>query len=181
MTKNNIVCLKSVRQIFVILYIQHYLSTLEKPEEYDATVELLGHSSAMIEIFLDTKSLDDINDDRIIQLRRAKQYFSQFCGTDPRHSFTSQTTYDIQCTLGGLVELFQTVCEAGMSAVPAYINSDVVENHFCMVRSLFNGPSDHPNYYTYKSLQNAVILTQPTGLSRKRNSDTGKTYMSATT
>ena len=73
------------------------------------------------------------------------------------------------CTINALLELVSHCSKDRVSVVPAYVNSDVIENHFSMVRSLFNGASEHPTYYVYKSLQNSVILTQPPGLPKKRN------------
>ena len=76
------------------------------------------------------------------------------------------------CTIDGLLEIIKICVKGRISLILAYLNSDVVENHFCMVRSLFNGASDHPDYFTYKSLQNSIILTQPLNLPKTRNSNT---------
>ena len=113
-----------------------------------------------------------MSDDRVKELVKIELYFSQFKDKPPKDSFTTQTTFDTLCTLGGTLQLLNITTKKRISIVPGYLNSDVVENHFCMVRSLFNGANDNPTYFTYKGLQNSVILTQPVNLPKKRNSDT---------
>ena len=156
---------------------QHYATTLAKPEELEATIELLEHSSKMITLFLDRQPLCSAADPRIGILEQAADYFSQFQDAPATQSFTSATTYDINCTVNGLLELIRNSTKQGLPLVPSLLNSDVIENHFCMVRALFNGGSDHPSYFIYKNLQNAVILTQPVALPSNRNANTTNSYI----
>lgn len=151
---------------------QLYRETLEKPDELDATVELLEHTSKMVEIYLDRRPISMYGDERVKELMKAEQYFKQFVDKKPEESFTTQTTFDTICTLSGTLELLRILTSKRLSVAPGFINSDVVENHFCMVRSLFNGANDNPSYFAYKGLQNSVILTQPINLPKKRNCDT---------
>lgn len=67
------------------------------------------------------------------------------------------------------MEYAKCVLPKQFKIIPAYINSDILENHFCLVRTLFTGAATHPNYAQYMSVQNSVVLTQPTGLPTKRN------------
>ena len=134
-------------------------------------MELLQHSSVMVEVFKDPRPLSTLSDPRIKKLQASANYFSQFVGADPTLSFTTQTSYDIMSSINGFIELLHNCIPLRLSLVPAYINSDAIENHFCMVRSLFNGASDHPAYYAYSNLQNSIILTQPPGLPKKRNAN----------
>ena len=158
-------------------HFQHYVSTLSNQQEYDATIELVEHTAKMIEVFLDFRAINKSTDERITTLRRAHQYFQQFQGEAARESFTAETSYDVLCTLGGLIELTTRVTDVhNVTVVPANINSDIVENHFSIVRGLFNGSSDHPNYFGYLSIQNSAILTQPQ-LSRKRNAYIDRAYV----
>ena len=71
---------------------QHYATTLAKPEELEATIELLEHSSKMITLFLDRQPLCSAADPRVGILEQAADYFSQFQDAPAIHSFTSATT-----------------------------------------------------------------------------------------
>ena len=44
--------------------------------------------------------------------------------------------------------------------VPSRINSDIVENHFCQQRGMFNDFNTHPTYSNYCTSVNSVILGQ---------------------
>lgn len=128
----------------------------------------------MVEVFLDTSSsVRGVTDKRIGDLSAAANYFTQFKGADKHYSFTNESTYDTLCTLNGVVELVKSCAKKKHPVVLGYVNSDIIENHFSMCRSLYNGASQHPNYFTYKSLQNSTILCQPVGLSNKRNAASG--------
>ena len=158
--------------MFQWFHFQLYQSTLQKPEEFNATIELLETTSKLILILQDKAPIVRECDERLNVLRSVATYFSQFKGKDPKLSLTRETAYDVLCTVNGLVEFITICCKKKVPIIPAYINSDIIENHFCMVRTLFNGANDNPNYYTYKSLQNSIILTRSMELPSKRNSNT---------
>ena len=125
----------------------------------------------MVDIFLDRRPISAMNDSRVKDLAKAEKYFMQFKDKDPKKSFTSQTSFDTICTLSATLELLKIATSQHISVVPGFLNSDVVENHFCLVRSLFNGANENPSYFHYKGLQNSAMLTQPINLPKKRNSD----------
>lgn len=168
----------SIQFIYIVfLYQQHYVSTLSDKEEFAATLELVEHTAEMIEVFLDFRTIIKSDDVRIGKLQKAYNYFEQFQGKPAKDSFTKETSYDVLCTLGGIIELLTHATDVhSIPAVPANINSDIVENHFSMVRGLFNGSSDHPTYFCYLGIQNSAILTQPQ-LSRKRNANIDRAYV----
>ena len=60
----------------------------------------------------------------------------------------------------------------GHDVSPSTFNSDIIENNFCQVRGLHNGNTTNPNYFTYKSTMNSVILGQ-SSKSRGRKSNAG--------
>lgn len=149
---------------------QLYQHTLSNPRELEATLELISHTADIIEVFLDTNPLRAMKDSRVSKLQRASKYFRQFVNKDVKHSFTAETSYDIVCTIDGLLELIHYCVSRRISVVPGHLNSDIIENHFSLVRGMYNGASDHPNYFVYKSLQNSIVLGQPTSfMSQKRN------------
>lgn len=56
--------------------------------------------------------------------------------------------------------------------MPSRINSDIVENHFCQQRGMYNGCTSHPTYSNYCTTVNSVILGQSLK-SRGRKSNAG--------
>lgn len=56
--------------------------------------------------------------------------------------------------------------------VPSRINSDIVENHFCQQRGMYNGCTSHQTYSNYCTTVNSVILGQSLK-SRGRKSNAG--------
>lgn len=56
--------------------------------------------------------------------------------------------------------------------VPSRINSDIVENHFCQQRGMYNGCTSHPTYSNHCTTVNSVILRQSLK-SRGRKSNAG--------
>ena len=49
----------------------------------------------------------------------------------------------------------------GTAIKPAVLNQDVVENHFCQLRSA-NGQNENPTYLLTQATQNSVIFGQQT-------------------
>ena len=131
----------------------------------------------MIEVFLDFRAINKSTDERITTLRKAHQYFQQFQGKAAKESFTAETSYDVLCTLGGLIELTTRVTDVhNVTVVPANINSDIVENHFSIVRGLFNGSSDHPNYFGYLVFKTRRSLPSHSCQEREMRTSIGPTY-----
>ena len=71
--------------------------------------------------------------DRLDMLCSVSTYFSQFQGKDPTLSLTRETAYDVLCTVNGLIQFITICCNEKLPVIPAYINSDIIKNHFCMV------------------------------------------------
>ena len=145
----------------------------------NAVIELLEHTSPLISLFNDKTPIKTLSDERLSTLRRIAAYFEQFSGKERVSSFTSECLYDIQCCIHGFLELCQRMVKNRGQVIPAFINSDIVENHFSHVRTLYNGSNDHPTYAIYCALQNSIILTQPIALPGKRNANTYIRYLKA--
>ena len=73
--------------------------------------------------------------------------------------------WDLRCSLIGVIELSEL---SGCAIRPEFINSDLVELHFSMVRGMFYNHT--PNVLQYRNVQNSIILSQPiAGCKRKAN------------
>ena len=69
------------------------------------------------------------------------------------------------------MELTGIIIKRGQSVNLATLNSDIVENHFCQIRTLYNGANNNPNYFSYMFMNNSVVITQPKSLPGKRNAN----------
>ena len=87
--------------------------------------------------------------------------------------------FDIQSMILGFISIVKTKLGRfpGSCIKPAIVNQDVLENHFCQLRSA-NGQNDNPSYQLVQATQNSVIFGQAT-VSRKCN--TGQTKNSSFT
>ena len=120
-------------------------------------------------IFNDRRPIQFVSDERLRRLQQVSHYFQQFSEREKKSSFTAESLYDIKSAMQGFIRLCSACLALNIAVIPAYINSDVIENHFCQVRSLFNGSNDHPTYAHYMGLQTSILLTKPVGLPSKRN------------
>ncbi|CAC5364212.1 unnamed protein product [Mytilus coruscus] len=68
----------------------------------------------------------------------------------------------------------------GNSISPAFLNPDLIENHFCQKRGICNGQNTNLTIKQYGPSNNAIILGQCT-MSTKRNSTIEATLFKATT
>ena len=80
--------------------------------------------------------------------------------------------------MDSVISTFIEICKVhndefpGEGVSPSRFNSDLIENNFCQVRGLHNGNTTNPNYDTYRTTMNSVILGQSCK-SRGRKSNTG--------
>ncbi|XP_014675321.1 PREDICTED: uncharacterized protein LOC106815380 [Priapulus caudatus] len=150
-----------------------------------STIELLEHSSKLISIFRSKKPIISISDDRFHILSQALRWFQMW-----RNNVRSNTTLtngemsrmlpstacldDMICML----VTFPKVCQIHLSEYktgsvsPSRFNNDIAENMFCQQRGLHNGNATNPNYATYRTTVNSVLLGQSL-LSRGRKSNAG--------
>ena len=85
--------------------------------------------------------------------------------------------FDIQSMILGFISRVKTKLGRfpGPFIKPAFVNQDVLENHFCQLRSA-NGQNDNPSYQLFQAMQNSVIFREAT-VSHKCN--TGQTKNSS--
>ena len=133
---------------------------------------MLEYTSQLIAIYNDKKVIRVKSDERLTALRDILAYFTKFKSLPSKSTFTKQSLDDLQCCIQGTLELVDRVLSRGGIVNLGFINSDVVENHFCQIRTLYNGANNNPSYCTYCYMQNSVVLTQPKTLPGKRNANT---------
>lgn len=149
----------------------------ENANRLDESIELLKHTSAMIELFSDKYVIYDANDVRLQQLNEALRYFSHWkeqVQQAKNQFFSDKLWFDLQSMILG----FRSVVEVKLSRFPgsvikpAIMNQDLVENHFSQLRAA-NGQNENPTYLLTQTTQNSVIFGQTT-VSRKGNTGTSR-------
>ena len=89
------------------------------------------------------------------------QFFNEWNKSPAICKLSSQCMEDMLSYLHGVIALHDKVSQrADGILVPARINSDAVENFFCQQRGVRNGLNSNPNYSTYSTSTNTIILTQ---------------------
>jgi len=116
------------------------------------------------------------DDSRLKELKEVSQWFDEWSlGVSEEKEknsmlLSSQCQEDLRSCLIGFCDLCETVLsKKGTSIVPALINSDVIENHFCQQRATYNGANTNPTALQYRRTLNSVILGQNI-VSQKSNS-----------
>ena len=163
--------------------VQCYALSLKNPDHLSSTIELLTHTSVLIENFRDTRPITDKSDQRLLQNKTALDWFLQWeksiksdsnIKNKERCLISHQTRADITSLLLGFHELCEYKLEkSSCSIVPSRVNSDIIENLFSQQRGIFQGNNTNPTYLTYCRTMNSVILSQPS-ISRKSNAADAK-------
>ena len=134
----------------------------------------------MVDFFSTKHLIYTVNDPRLEKLRGVLSYFSEWrAGISRSEEFlSSKLWFDLQAMILGIISLVNTKLKRfpGTTIKPAVLNQDVVENHFCQLRSA-NGQNENPTYLLTQATQNAVIFGQRT-ISSKCNTGTkvGNTF-----
>ena len=82
---------------------------------------------------------------------------------------------ECMCNIQCLLMTFPEMCRLylrnfpNVSIIPSRFNSDIVENVFCQQRGIFNGNNTNPNFATYCSTVNSIILGQSLKSSGRRS------------
>ena len=148
----------------------------ERSQSLDATIELLGNTSRIVQLFSDKHVITSLNDPRLIELNNFLNFFSKWheetkeCG---KHFISSKLWFDLQSMCIGFVSMIAVKLRKFPQSLikPAIVNQDCVENHFCQVRSC-NGQNNNPTYHQQESTQNSIRYGQTT-ISPKSNTAAG--------
>jgi len=144
-------------------------------------IELLEHTSKLVDIFRDMRPIKTLSDNRICQLKEVDMWFTEWessvkgdhdmSKTEKTKCLMSQQCHeDIHASLQGFVALCETVhsMDTPLSITPALVNSDCIENIFNQQRSTYNGANTNPTSYQYKKTINSIIIGQSI-VSKKAN------------
>lgn len=142
----------------------------------DATIELLNHTSKVIELFNSKVAISSISDQRLDDLSRFHTFLARWkslTNGKSEHFFSPKLWFDLQSMILGFQAIVSIKLKEFPHSVvkPALINQDLVENHFCQVRAC-NGQNSNPTWRLQEAAQNTIRYGQTT-VSRKSNAGCG--------
>ena len=166
--------------------LQCYRGSCIDGSQYDSTIELLKHTSKIIEVFRDMRPITELTDNRLLVLKEVLEWFQAWkkealSNKEVPNDKRKRSLLSTECSddIESLLMCFPEICQIHLknffptgSIVPSRFNTDIVENHFCQQRGLHNGNSTNPSYYGYCSTTNSIILGQSCQ-SRGRKSNAG--------
>ncbi len=140
-------------QLSILQVYKTYLTRngqLLKSQEIDGTIELLTHTSKVIELFHDKHVIHSVADCRLNDLMRFYQFLTRWhCGTNGESNqfISHKLWFDLKSMIFGFHSIvYIKLNEYPQSVIkPAIVNQDVVEGHFCQVRAC-NGQNNHPTW-----------------------------------
>ena len=140
----------------------------------------MEHTSFMVDFFSTKQQIYCVNVPRLDKLRAVLSYLSKWkAGISRNEEFLSFKLWsDLQAMVLDITSLVNIKLKRlpGTTMKPAVLNHDVVENHFCQLRSA-NGQNENPTYLLTQATQNAVTFGQRT-INSKCNTDStvGNTF-----
>ena len=147
----------------MLLLLKCFQKSLQNPESLDATIDLVSHTAPLVEIFRSHMPITSIHDDRLDELRSILHYLEdwhEFCKEEKgKHKSKQEIFITSECyqDLKSCIQGFISLCHMSVpqhAIIPALVNSDVVENLFCMQRAIYNGPNTHPDAAHYRYILN---------------------------
>ena len=140
----------------MLFLMQEYSKYLEDTPKLKATIELLKHTSNIIDIFRSSLSICSSNDKRLKSFQNSLDFFQTWNSYCEAHKvkgksifFTKESySYLLYCLNG-----FLHLCELHSSAYaiqPNIINSDIIDNVFCQQRAIYSGPNTNPDATQYR-------------------------------
>ncbi|XP_063444845.1 uncharacterized protein LOC134725169 [Mytilus trossulus] len=173
-----------------MLYLmKSYQATLPRPEMLASTVELLEHTSQLVEIFCtQNQTVSSMDNPKFAKLMNILNFFNSWEETvkksvmmvDSKNLITRETREDINSSIMGFISFCQVMLKNGNSINPGYLNSDLVENLFGQQRGIRNGANTNSTLAQYGPANTAIILGQCT-VSNKSNSGKTASFFTATT
>ena len=162
-----------------------YRDYLNNSTVLEPAITLLEKTSSLIEIFRDTRPITSPSDERLQNIKKIAKWFSdweeqinykeELSLSEKRNCLPTQECLDdLQALLIGFYKICEHRLEAfpGWGVVPSRYNTDIIENHFCQIRGIYNGNNCNPTLAAYSNLVNTVALGQ-TAKSKGRKSNCG--------
>lgn len=160
-------------------YKRHLSGKGEDSSTLDATINLISHTSEVIEFFSSSKEVVVSKDDvRIKRLDAFLTFFSHWRGEvaspNGKEFISNKLWFDLQSMTHGFKAIVNIKLSKfpNSSIKPWLVNQDGVENHFCQTRSC-NGQNNNPTYRLQESAQNSIRFGQQP-ISTKCNAGKGR-------
>ena len=172
----------------MLFLVKSYQATLDQPEVLASTVQFLENTSVLVDIFTDRRPICETTDRRLQQLGNVLNFFNTWESdvtksvlyTPAKHLLPQETRDDLNSSIVGFTMMCSDLLGKGDSITPAFMNSDVVENHFCQQRGTCNGMNTNPTLAQYGPSNTSICLSQ-SSISSKNNSGIKAENFKATT
>ena len=166
----------------MLYLVKAYQATHESPELLSSTVDLLKHTSVLVDFFMDVNRPVRSGDPRLSDIERSLNFFNEWESStnDMRHLLTKECRDDRNSAVTGFLAMCGRIFADGDHISPGYFNSGIVENFFCQERGTKHGCNTNPTVLQYGPAVNAICLGQTT-VSRKNNSSTAASFFKAET
>ena len=156
-----------------------FKNSLDEGDYLDSSIEFLEHTSLLVKCFRDVRPIQEICDDHLQKNQVVLAWFSNWesevLSKTIKNKDKEKQMISAQCRedLDSLILGFHEICKMRLSKpsatiVPGWVNSDPIENFFCQQRAKHNGANTNPNYYSYLTGINSIILGEST-ISSKSN------------
>ena len=146
-------------------YSQQVYRSTSRRCDLDATLELLGQTSLMLDVFTDLRPIRSVLDHRLQSLRDVLAYIDKWVKYDSVNYQTNFITRECHEDLQSMLVGFQKLVEIKLASCPlGYIcpgrtNTDIVENWFCNMRGI-NGANCNPTYLQYQKGINTILISR---------------------
>ena len=172
----------------MLFLMKSYQATLDKPELVSSTVCFLENTSVLVDVFTDRRPVCEPSDKRLRRLREVLEFFNSWESsvtesilyTPSKHLLPQETRDDLNSSLIGFSAMCNDLLGKGNSIMPAFMNSDVVENHYCQQRGTCNGLNTNHTLAQYGPSNTSICLSQ-SSISSKCNSGLKAENFKATT
>ena len=152
----------------MLFLMKAYGDSLQDASHLSSTLKFLEITSSIVDLFNNSTPLTSLNDNRITQASKALQFFSDWKVPDKKSMMTKETQNDVKYLMSGFLFLSKKLLERGQTVHPSRLNSDIIENFFCMQRGL-NGSNNNPTYLQFTKTCNSIILGASSRESTKRS------------
>lgn len=153
-----------------------YQATLSDPDSLNSTIAFLEQTAVLVEIFTDTsKRIESLYDTIVQQVTNVLDFFHQWetqyiSGTEVRkHLMSRETRQDLSSSLMGFMKLVQITSAKNITLNPGLLNSDLIENWFCQIRSSRLGANDNCSLAEYGPANNTNLICGSVISSKTKN------------
>ena len=151
----------------MLYLLQQYQKTLPNPDSLNDTLLLVETTSKFISTYRSSQPIQSVQDERLIILSSVQSFFVDWHefvlkqGSNAKECkkmfMTDETFFDLKSCIEGFIALCHQEIDSH-PITPKLINSDIVENVFCMQRAIYGGANTNPDANQYRYIMTSLII-----------------------